>query len=67
LKAANKIKDDGFGNKDALHIASALEVNADYFITVDRGIQKKNKIIKNLKIVNPIDFIAILEGKDDID
>ena len=67
LKAANKIKDDGFGNKDALHIASALEVNADYFITVDRGIQKKNKIIKNLKIVNPIDFISILEGKDDTD
>jgi predicted nucleic acid-binding protein len=40
-------------------------VNADYFITVDKGILKKRNFIKNLKIVNPIDFITILEGRDD--
>ncbi len=67
LKAAQQIKDDGFGNKDALHIASAMEVDANYFITVDKGILKKRNLIKNLKIVNPIDFIAILEGRDDTD
>lgn len=65
LKAAQRIKDAGFGNKDALHIASAVEVNADYFITVDKGILKKRNLIKNLEIVNPIDFITILEGRDD--
>ena len=67
LKAAQRIKDAGFGNKDALHIASAEEVNADYFITVDKGILKKKNLIKNLEIVNPIDFIAILEGRNDTD
>lgn len=67
LKAAQKLKDSGFGNKDALHIASAVEVNTDYFITVDKGILKKKNLIKNLKIVNPIDLITILEGRDDTD
>ena len=42
-----------------------IEVNADYFITVDKGILKKRNIIKNLEIVNPIDFITILEGRND--
>jgi len=67
LETAQRIKDTGFGNKDALHIASSIEVNADYFITVDKGILKKRNFIKNLKIVNPIDFITILEGRDDTD
>jgi len=65
LKEAQRIKDSGFGNKDALHIASAIEVNADFFITVDKGILKKKNQIKNLEIVNPIDFITILEGRYD--
>ncbi len=65
IKAAQKIKESGFGNKDALHIASAIEAEADYFITVDKSILKKRNFIENIKIVDPIEFIAILEGRDD--
>jgi len=28
----------GFGKKDSLHIAAAIDSTADYFITVDKGI-----------------------------
>ena len=67
INEAQKIKDAGFGNKDALHIAASIEANVDYFITVDKGILKKKNFIKNLEIVNPIDFITILERRDDTD
>ncbi len=67
LNEAQKLKDTGFGNKDALHMAASIESNVDYFITVDKGILKKRNLIKNLEIVNPIDFITILEGRDDTD
>ena len=67
VKVAQEIKESGFGNKDALHIASSIAVEADYFITVDKAILKKRNFIKSIKILNPIEFITILEGEDDTD
>ena len=52
----------GFGQKDSLHIAAAIDATADYFITVDKGILRKQQMISDLKIINPIDFIRIFEG-----
>ncbi len=52
-------------DKDALHLASAVHGNCEYFITCDDKFAKtvaKNKddlksIIKNIKLYNPIDFL----------
>jgi len=45
----------GIRTKDALHIASAIKADADYFITTDRKLLNKN--IEGIIIVNPIDFL----------
>jgi hypothetical protein len=42
---------------DALHIACAVELNCDYFLTVDKGILKKAATITDVSILNPIDFV----------
>ncbi len=51
---------EGYGIKtfDALHLASS-ENKADFFVTVDKDIIKKSKIISNLQIsvISPIDFL----------
>jgi len=40
---------------DASHVACAIYANADYFITTDKGILKRN--VKEINIVNPITFV----------
>lgn len=47
----------GLKNKDALHLACAIESGADYFVTTDKGILKKASSIAEIKIVNPVDFL----------
>ena len=42
---------------DALHIACAIALQCNYFLTVDKGILKKAALIKTILIMNPIDFI----------
>ena len=61
LKKAKEILKIGLGKKDALHLASAFDGKVDYFITVDKGILKKDSEIREIKIVNPIKFIEIYE------
>jgi len=56
---ASDLNKSGFGIKDALHIACAINAQARYFITVDRGILKKREIIKDLSIINPLEFISL--------
>lgn len=43
-------------SRDALHLTSALEAKAEFFITCDDEIIKKNQIIKEIKILNPIEY-----------
>ena len=49
--------------KDAIHIASAIFSHCDYFLTTDRQLLKKVSSLKDIRTINPIDFIQILEGK----
>ena len=58
-KVENIIK-FGVKHKDAYHIASAILANCDYFITFDKKILKFKS--DEIKIINPIDFIKIIEG-----
>ena len=44
----------GLKSKDAFHVACAVYANAEFFITTDKGILKKQ--IKEIEIINPIDF-----------
>ena len=63
LKRAKKLVTFGLKSKDALHIACAIEGKAEYFLTTDDKILKKGKHIKEIKIIDPIEFIKILEAK----
>lgn len=49
--------------KDAIHVASAIFAHCDYFLTTDRQLLKKVSSLKEIRTINPIDFIQILEGK----
>jgi predicted nucleic acid-binding protein len=61
LKSASGLVGNGFGKKDALHIASAIELKVDYFLTVDKGILRKRTMVEGLSLLSPIEFLAILE------
>jgi predicted nucleic acid-binding protein len=45
----------GLRQKDAAHIACAIYLKADYFITTDKRIL--NKPVVDINIVDPIEFI----------
>ena len=65
LKKAEELNSAGFGKKDSLHVASAIYAEVDYFVTVDKGIINKKEKVSEMIICSPVDFIFILEEKDD--
>jgi len=63
MKAA-EIMEYHITNKDAIHIACAIEAGCDYFITTDDNLLKKytdNEII----VCNPVELIKIMEEQDE--
>jgi predicted nucleic acid-binding protein len=60
IESANIIMSKNIKKKDALHIACAIKAKADCFLTTDKRIL--NKYFNNIKIVNPLDLIRMLEG-----
>jgi len=60
VEYAEKIASKGIKKKDALHIASAVCAKCDYFLTTDKKLL--NKQFEEIKIINPLDFIKIIEG-----
>jgi len=59
LTLANNIMKKNIKPKDSLHLACAIEAKCNYFITTDGKIL--NKSIENITIINPIDYIRIIE------
>ena len=65
ILAKDLVRYSNIKDKDALHLASAIYGNCEYFITCDDKFIKtieKNKdrlkhLIKNIKLYNPIDFL----------
>lgn len=49
--------------KDALHLACAIETKSQYFLTTDRILLKKASQLKEITVINPVDFIIIWEEK----
>jgi predicted nucleic acid-binding protein len=63
-KSAGKIeKACGIKPKDALHLACAIHAKCDYFITTDRIFLKKTFSFKEITVLNPMDFVIIMENK----
>ena len=65
LQKAKKIENRGVKARDALHVASAIYGDADFFITCDDRLIKKTKGMKlDLRIMNPIEFEREIEVKE---
>jgi predicted nucleic acid-binding protein len=61
---AAEIMEQNIANKDAIHIACAIEAECDYFITTDDNLIKKytgNEIV----ICSPVELIKILEDQNE--
>ncbi len=61
LEVANEFILLGINNKDALHVACAIEGKCDYFLTTDDRILKKLKDYDKITVLNPLNFIANLK------
>jgi len=61
LTCANQLSKFGLKPKDALHVASAIEGKADYFLTTDDQLLSCTNKSNMIKALNPIDYIKVLE------
>lgn len=62
-EAAASIIETGVKTKDAIHVASAIIADCDYFITTDIRLLKYKT--DKIELLNPIEFIQKLEDEDD--
>ena len=56
LTKAEEIKRLGIDEKDAIHIACAIEGGAEIFFTTDNLIIKRGESISEIKVLNPVHF-----------
>jgi predicted nucleic acid-binding protein len=49
----------GIKHKDAIHLATAILAEADYFVSTDRRVLKY--LSARVKTINPIEFLRIWE------
>ena len=61
LITAAEIKKNGIKPKDALHLACAIEMGCEYFLTTDYILESKAGPIGKIKVLNPIEFTKITE------
>ncbi len=47
---------------DALHIACAIELKCDHFLTVDKGILKKAAEVSKIDTINPVNLVIQWES-----
>lgn len=59
---AKDLQIQGIKPKDALHVSCAAVINCDYFVTTDLLLIKKLRNFEPVKVVNPVDFISLLEN-----
>jgi len=57
LSIAAMLQEQGLKKMDSLHIACAIDADADYFLTTDDGVLKMATSIQGIKIADPIGFI----------
>jgi predicted nucleic acid-binding protein len=47
----------GIKSKDSLHLACAISLNCEYFLTTDDQLLKKTSSLQEITVMNPISFI----------
>ncbi|MEY6432362.1 PIN domain-containing protein [Thioalkalicoccus limnaeus] len=62
---AGEFASRGVKPMDALHVASAIEAGAAWFLTTDRALLRKTRDDDRLKVVDPVDFIRYFQGSED--
>lgn len=60
LETARDLLAQGIKTKDALHVASAVAGQADYFLSTDDKLLKKIQTINLISALNPMDYIKEL-------
>lgn len=60
LDTARSLVAQGVKAKDALHVACAVEGQADYFLSTDDKLLKKIQTINIISALNPMDYIKEL-------
>lgn len=61
MELARKLNQSQVKSKDALHIASAVEMKCEYFITTDLSLIKKMANFEKIWVIRPVDFINCLK------
>jgi len=57
LGLAGTLREHGIKKMDSLHIACAIRARSGYFLTMDDGILKRDPLIQDIRITDPIGFI----------
>jgi predicted nucleic acid-binding protein len=58
---ANLFLKFGVNSKDAIHVAAAILGEADYFLTTDDRLLKKMAGTKDIKAINPVDLVEVID------
>ena len=61
INNAGLIRKFGVKNKDALHVACAIEAGCNYFLSTDDSLLQKLSGLDKIKVLNPISFLTVLE------
>ena len=61
INNAGLIRKFGVKNKDALHVACAIEAGCNYFLSTDDSLPQKLSGLDKIKVLNPISFLTVLE------
>ena len=64
---ANELALIGVKSMDALHVASAIEAKAEYFLTTDKALLRKMAQHNRLHVLDPVDFIRALKERNNED
>ena len=55
---AKEFEANGLKAMDALHVACAEVAECDWFFTTDRGILKKARNLRSMRVANPVEFFG---------
>ncbi|WP_373507144.1 type II toxin-antitoxin system VapC family toxin [Thiocapsa sp.] len=58
---AEQFAKKGIKPMDALHVASAIEAGATWFLTTDHALLRKMRSESRLSVADPVDFIRMLQ------
>lgn len=64
LAIAQELSAKGIKPKDALHVASAINGEADFFLSTDNKLLKKLVSNSRIRGINPINFIETIDEYD---